>query len=177
MVNDNLAKFVKAATENIQEHLKLYIETDGGDEAYRRDMSPQGGDPKTKTLVLKTVGRKSGRDVLAPLIFNTWGDDLIVVASKGGSDQSPAWYLNLVANPEVVVQVRDKRYRCTARVAEGDERAKLWRFMAGYYPPYLEYQARTSRKIPVVVLTPGEEVAQKFVWHEGEGVDAAMRGK
>ena len=172
----DVSAFLKIMAAGIQDHLKIYLETDGADEAYYRDMSTQGGDPKTKTLVLRTVGRKSGKEQLAPLIYNTWGDDLIIVASKGGAEQHPAWFLNIAAATDVVVQVRDKRYRCTWHIAEGAERETLWRFMSGYYPAYLEYQKNTDRQIPVVVLTPVEEVAEKFVWHPGEGVDAAMRG-
>lgn len=171
-MQSEISEFLKMVAAGIQEHLKTYIETDGADEAYYRDMSAQGGDPKSKTLVLKTIGRKSGKEQLAPLLYNTWGDDLIIVASKGGADESPGWYHNLVARPEVAVQVRDKRYRCTARIAEGAERETLWRFMSGYYPAYLDYQSKTSRQIPVVVLTPGEEIRERFVWRSGEGVDS-----
>jgi deazaflavin-dependent oxidoreductase (nitroreductase family) len=167
----DMTEFLKEAAPGIEEHLQAYIQTDGGDEAYYRDMSSQGGDPKTKTLVLKTMGRKSGKEQLAPLIYNTWGDDLVIVASKGGSDHQPAWYHNITAAGEVEVQVRDKRYACKWRIAEGAERHTLWRFMSGYYPPYLDYQARTDREIPVVVLTPVRDVAEKFVWRPGEGVD------
>ena len=174
-MQNGVAKFLKVAAAGIQDHLKLYLETDGGDEAYFRDMSAQGGDPKSTTLLLRTTGRKTGREQIAPLLYNTWGDDLIIVASKGGFDQHPAWFLNLCAMPDVVVQVRYKRFRCTWRIAEGAERETLWRFMSGYYPAYPEYQKQTSRQIPVVVLTPVEQVEEEFVWRPGDGVDAAMR--
>jgi deazaflavin-dependent oxidoreductase (nitroreductase family) len=167
----DMTEFLKQVAAGIEEHLQIYIQSDGSDEAYYRDMSDQGGDPKTKTLVLKTIGRKSGKEQLAPLIYNTWGDELVIVASKGGADNQPAWFHNTTATDEVDVQVRDKRYRCKWRIAEGEERHTLWRFMSGYYPPYLEYQARTERQIPVVVLTPVGDVEEKFVWRPGEGVD------
>jgi len=174
-MQEDRAAFLRAVAAGIQDHLRRYIETDGGDGAYYRDMSAQGGDPKAKTLVLQTFGRRTGREQLAPLLYNTWGDDLIIVASKGGADQHPAWYLNILEAREVVVQVRDKRYRCTWHVAEGAERETLWRFMSAYYPAYAEYQTHTNRLIPVVVLTPVGEVAERFVWRPGEGVDAAMK--
>jgi deazaflavin-dependent oxidoreductase (nitroreductase family) len=167
----DMTEFLKEVAAGIEDHLRLYIQTDGGDEAYYRDMGPLGGDPKTKTLVLKTLGRKSGKPQLAPLIYNTWGDGFIIVASKGGADSQPAWFYNITAAETVTVQVRDKRYRCTWRIAEGVERETLWRFMSGYYPPYLEYQARTDREIPVVLLTPVAEDSEPFVWRPGEGVD------
>jgi len=171
----DVSEFLKQMAAGIQDHLKCYLKTGGDDASYYRDMSSQGGDPKSKTLVLKTVGRKSGKQQLAPLLYNTWGDDFIIVASKGGAEAHPAWYLNLTAADHAVVQVRDKRYRCTWRVAEGAERETLWRFMSGYYPPYLKYQTKTDRQIPVVVLTPVAEVAEPFAWHEGDGVNASMR--
>lgn len=171
----DMTEFLRQGAAGIEDHLRLYIETDGSEAAHTRDMSPMGGRADTKTLVLKTVGRKSGRAQLAPLIYNDRGDDFIIVASKAGSDVHPAWFLNITAAPEVAVQVRDKRYRCTWRIAEGAERATLWRFMADYYPPYLEYQARTDREIPVVVLTPVAEIAERFAWRPGEGVDSRTR--
>ena len=112
--------------------------------------------------MLKTIGRKSGRTNLAPLLYNTWGDGFVLVASKSGSDTSPAWFHNTLAAAEVAVQVRDRRYRCTWRVVDGVERKNLWRYMSGYFPPYLEYQARTQRQIPVILLTPVGEIDEPF---------------
>jgi proline iminopeptidase len=87
-----------------------------------------------------------------PLIYGKTDKGYVVVASKGGAPQHPGWYLNLVAHPEVEVQVVAERFRAKARTATGEERVELWKKMALIYPPYNAYQAKTDREIPVVVL-------------------------
>jgi deazaflavin-dependent oxidoreductase (nitroreductase family) len=171
----DMTEFLRLGAASIEEHTKLYVETDGGRESHLRDMTPMGGRADTKTLLLKTIGRKSGVAQLAPLIYDDHGDDFVIVASKAGNDTPPAWFLNITAADEVAAQVGPKRYRCKWRIAQGAERDALWRHMADYYPPYLEYQARTDREIPVVVLTPLGEIAEKFEWRPGDGVDSRMR--
>jgi deazaflavin-dependent oxidoreductase (nitroreductase family) len=103
-------------------------------------------------LVLWTSGRKTGETRVHPLIYGSRGDDVVVVASKGGAPEHPTWYLNLTANPSVEVQVAADRYPGTARTAEGAERAELWKLMTGIWPDYDDYVARTDREIPVVVI-------------------------
>jgi deazaflavin-dependent oxidoreductase (nitroreductase family) len=103
-------------------------------------------------LILWTTGRTSGEQRAHPLIYGARGDDVVVVASKGGAPEHPGWYLNLAANPDVEVQVGADRYTGRARTAEGDERAELWGLMAGIWPDYDDYQTKTDRKIPVVVI-------------------------
>jgi proline iminopeptidase len=107
-------------------------------------------------LLLETLGRKSGRPLLLPLIYGRTPSGYAVVASKGGAPSHPAWYLNLAAHPEVQVQVEAERFRARARTVTGEERSRLWQQMTGIYPPYDDYQARTRREIPVVVLEPLE---------------------
>ena len=127
-----------------QDHVRSYRETDGE----LGHLWKEG----TSILLLTTVGRRSGEERTTPLIYGRHGDDYIVVASKGGSDEAPGWYANLVANPEVEVQVMGDRFRARARTASPEERPVLWRLMAGHWPYYDDYQAKTSREIPVVVL-------------------------
>ncbi|HET6447629.1 MAG TPA: nitroreductase family deazaflavin-dependent oxidoreductase [Conexibacter sp.] len=128
-----------------QEHVDRYRATDG-EEGY----SWQRG---TTILLLTTRGRKSGDERTTPLIFERRGDDYLIVASKGGTDEAPAWYLNLKANPDDVrVQVRGDVFGVRARDATPDEQPELWRTMTAVWPDYDEYQKRTARKIPVVVL-------------------------
>jgi deazaflavin-dependent oxidoreductase (nitroreductase family) len=105
-----------------------------------------------QTLLLTTTGRRSGRSLMLPLIYGTHGDHYVIVASKGGHPQHPGWYVNLVAEPAVQVQVGGERFTARARTASGDERAALWDQMAEIWPPYNEYQTKTGREIPVVVL-------------------------
>lgn len=126
-----------------KEHVKRYVETDGA----------EGHDWQgTTTLILTTTGRKSGEQRSTPLIYQPFGDDLLVVASKGGSDTPPLWYLNLQANPEVQVQVKGDRFTARARTATAEEKPAMWRTMAATWPQYDEYQKKTDRDIPVVVL-------------------------
>lgn len=137
----------------IKEHLDAYLSTDGA-EGHLRDFSGGGGKPDTPNLLLTTTGRKSGKAITLPLIYGVDGDHFLIVASKGGAPEHPAWYLNLVAQPEVRLQVAAKHFNARAYTASGAERERLWRTMADVFPPYNDYQTRTTREIPVVVLVP-----------------------
>jgi deazaflavin-dependent oxidoreductase (nitroreductase family) len=126
-----------------QEHVRRYVETDG----------VEGHDWQgVSVLILTTTGRHSGESRSTPLIYGTHGDDYLVVASKGGAPEHPAWYLNLTEHPEVTVQVRGERFHARARTATPEEKPELWRTMAEVWPAYDEYQRNTDREIPVVVL-------------------------
>jgi deazaflavin-dependent oxidoreductase (nitroreductase family) len=127
------------------EHVARYRET-GGDVGYLWNGVP--------TLLLTTTGRRTGRQRTSALIFGKDGDDFLVVASVGGMPQHPSWYLNLQANPEAEIQVREDRFAVIARTATEDEKPRLWRVMNEIWPSYDVYQSRTDRVIPVVVLTP-----------------------
>ena len=105
-------------------------------------------------LLLTTVGRKSGRQRTTPLMFGSDGDRLILIASKGGAPEHPLWYTNLKAQPDVEVLVRGDQRSLRARDATAEERPRLWRLMADQYKGYDEYQKKTAREIPVVVLEP-----------------------
>ena len=103
-------------------------------------------------LLLDHVGAKSGVRRTSPLLYITDGDDLVIVASKGGHPQHPAWFHNLRANPDTAVQVGSERRAVHARVATPEERARLWPGVVEAYPGYAEYQKRTGREIPLVIL-------------------------
>lgn len=136
----------------IAEHIQLY-RTDP-EKAHMWDSTQVGGPGPLPTLLLTTTGRKSGEPRALPLIYGTDGDSYVIVASKGGMPTHPVWFLNLEAKPECELQVGAKAVSARARVAEGEERERLWRRMAEIYPPYLDYQKATERTIPVVVLEP-----------------------
>ncbi len=127
----------------ITDHLKLYVDSNGA----------QGhiwnGVP---TLLITTVGRKSKQPQMIPLIYGKDGDHHVIVASRGGDARHPAWYLNLAANPTVKVQVGPDKFAATARTATAAEKEKLWPIMTKVWPAYDEYQAKTDREIPVVIL-------------------------
>ena len=126
-----------------QEHVRRYVETDGA----------EGHDWQgTTVLILTTTGRRSGQPRSTPLIYGKQGDEHVVVASKGGAEEHPSWYLNLVEEPVATVQVRGDRFKARARTATPEEKPELWRLMTERWPAYDEYQRKTSRDIPVVVL-------------------------
>jgi deazaflavin-dependent oxidoreductase (nitroreductase family) len=104
------------------------------------------------TLLLTTKGRKSGKAFTTPLIYGKDGSSFLIVASRGGAEHHPQWYLNLVAEPEIEVQVLADKFRARAHTAEGEEKARLWKTMTAVWPDYDAYQAKTSREIPLVVL-------------------------
>lgn len=104
--------------------------------------------------LVESVGRKSGKRRTHPLICRADGENLVLVASKGGIDRNPAWYLNLKANPETTAWWKGRKRRFRARDATDAERERLWPMMVAIYRPYESYQRRTERKIPVVVLEP-----------------------
>ena len=103
-------------------------------------------------LLLDHLGAKSGTKRTSPLVYVRDGDDLVLVASKGGNPKNPAWFHNLKANPETTVQVGSERIPVRARVASASERERLWPKAVATYSGYKEYQERTDRKIPLVVL-------------------------
>jgi F420H(2)-dependent quinone reductase len=109
-------------------------------------------------LLLTTIGRRSGQAHIWPLCYVPDGDALILVASAGGAPRHPGWYLNLLANPFVTVQVGDQRRVMLARPAESNEHSLLWHQFVREYPAITTYQRRTSRLIPVVVLEPVDRI-------------------
>lgn len=124
-------------------HVRRYRETDG----------EAGHDWRgTSVLILTTTGRRSGKQRDNALIYQPYGDVYLLVASDGGADTSPGWYFNLDEQPEVDVQVKGDRFRARARTAAPDERPDMWTTMTATWPDYDQYQTRTDREIPVVVL-------------------------
>jgi len=105
-------------------------------------------------VLLHLIGRKSGKLRRTPLLYMKAGEDLVIVASFYGSPGHPAWYHNLMANPECDIRMGRRRYRVRARTAKSEEREKLWPLLVDFYPDYAAYQSRTDREIPVVILSP-----------------------
>jgi deazaflavin-dependent oxidoreductase (nitroreductase family) len=107
-------------------------------------------------LLLTTTGRRTGRSRTNPLTFFADGDDVVVVASNGGLDRSPAWWLNLRRNPVASIEIGRERRPVRARRASREEHARLWAAIVGRFPVYASYQQRTARPIPVVILEPAD---------------------
>jgi deazaflavin-dependent oxidoreductase (nitroreductase family) len=105
-------------------------------------------------LLLHHTGRKSGNHRVSPLIYIVDGDDLVVVGSKGGSHKHPAWFLNLREMPETEVEVGGEKRRVKVRVASPEEKERLWPRAVEVYADYADYQRRTDRDIPLVILSP-----------------------
>jgi deazaflavin-dependent oxidoreductase (nitroreductase family) len=126
-----------------KEHVRRYVETNGEEGHAWNDAT---------VLILTTTGWRLGEQRSTPLIYGRHGDDYLVVASRGGADHHPAWYLNLEASPDVRVQVKGDRFGARARTATPEEKPGLWRTMLAQWPDYDRYQRRTPREIPVVVL-------------------------
>jgi len=106
------------------------------------------------TLLLDHVGAKSGAHRTSPLVYTRDGDDIVLVASKGGYPKHPAWFHNLMANPDTIAQVGSSRLSVHAHVADAAERARLWPKVLETYKGYADYQRRAGREIPLVVLSP-----------------------
>lgn len=125
-------------------HVRRYEETDGREGHIWQKNAP--------ILILTTTGRKTGEQRKSALIYGEHEGSYVVVASKGGAPRHPAWYLNLAEDPKVTVQVLADVFTARARKAEGAERQVLWSQMAQVWPDYENYQTKTDREIPVVVL-------------------------
>ena len=105
-------------------------------------------------LILHTTGAKTGQERVNPLVYQAVGDDLAIFASKGGAPTNPDWFHNLVAHPDVTVEVGAETLARRARVAEGDEHERIWSRQKELMPGFADYEAATTRRIPVVVLEP-----------------------
>jgi len=104
-------------------------------------------------LLLTTTGAKSGRKYTTPLVYQTDGDRIVIFGSKGGAPSHPAWYHNLVANPRVTIELPGETVEVTAATVEGAERERIWSAQKEIMPGFAEYEAKTERQIPVIVLT------------------------
>ncbi|MET3984570.1 nitroreductase family deazaflavin-dependent oxidoreductase [Streptomyces sp. PvR034] len=127
------------------DHVKQYVGSGGTEGQFWNG---------TQTLLLTTLGRKSGKPVRTPLIYGEKDGRYFIVASKGGAPEHPLWYLNLSEHPEVRIQVGPEVLQGSARTADPAERAEAWPLMVGHWPAYDEYQAKTDREIPIVVIEP-----------------------
>jgi deazaflavin-dependent oxidoreductase (nitroreductase family) len=126
-----------------EQHLRSYLESNG------EDGHIWNGVP---TLLLTTTGARSGKPHQIPLIYGQDGDRYLIVASRGGADEHPQWYRNLAKQPEVELQVKADRFRARARPATAEEKPALWQTMTKVWPAYDDYQKRTTRDIPVIIL-------------------------
>ena len=148
------AKLAPNLPDWMVEHANRYLASGGTDGHMYKITVPGRGEITAPALLLTTTGRKSGDKFMFPLFYGTDGGSYFVIASKGGAPQHPGWYHNILANPDVEVQVGTKKMNARARTTEGEERLRLWKKALEFWPPYADYQLKTEREIPVVVLDP-----------------------
>jgi len=151
MTDDTSAAIRETRRDWISEHRELYLKS-GGAQGHIMDITPVGGHSFTTHCLIKYTGRKSGKVFITPLIYGDIGGEVVIVASKGGADHHPAWYLNIADSKEAEFQIATQAFRATWREPQGEEYTKIWNFMVDVFPAYATYQASTSRKIPLVVL-------------------------
>ena len=157
MSDDDAAQIRAARGDWATQHLDTYLSS-GGTQGHILDLREVGGRPLTTHCLLKCTGRRSGKVYIKPLIYGILGGKVVVVASKGGADQHPSWYLNLHHSETVEFQIATQAFRASWREPEGSERHDVWHAMVDLYPPYAGYQASTSRQIPLVMMTVIEPV-------------------
>jgi deazaflavin-dependent oxidoreductase (nitroreductase family) len=148
------AKLAPNLPEWMVEHANRYRTSGGTDGHIYRISQPGRPEMEVPSLLLTTTGRKSGEKFIFPLFYGETGDSYFVVASKGGAPQHPGWYRNILADPNVEIQVGTTKTKAHARTVAGEERTRLWEKALEFWPPYAEYQQKTEREIPVVVLNP-----------------------
>ncbi|OBK13985.1 nitroreductase/quinone reductase family protein [Mycobacterium asiaticum] len=151
-MGDADAAAIRAQRANwMQHHLATYLNS-GGTQGHIVDLSDLGGRELTTHCLIRCTGRKSGKTYIKPLIYGNVGGEVVIVASKGGADTNPEWYLNIVAGKTIGVQIATQAFEATWREPEATERHDVWEYMCHLYPPYVAYQRSTSRHIPLVML-------------------------
>lgn len=158
MTDDTSAGIRETRRDWITEHREMYLQS-GGAQGHIMDITAVGGHPFTTHCLIKYTGRKSGKIFITPLIYGDIGGEVVIVASKGGADHHPAWYLNIADSQEVEFQIGTQAFRATWREPAGDEYRKIWDFMVDVFPAYASYQASTSRKIPLVMMKAAAPIA------------------
>jgi deazaflavin-dependent oxidoreductase (nitroreductase family) len=148
------AKLAPNLPDWMVKHATRYLESNGTEGHMYKVVPPGLPEMTVPALLLTTTGRKSGEKFIFPLFYGKAGDGYLVIASKGGAPEHPGWYRNILANPEVEVQVGTTKVKARARTVSGEERERLWQQALKFWPPYADYQLKTEREIPVIVLDP-----------------------
>jgi deazaflavin-dependent oxidoreductase (nitroreductase family) len=141
----------------VTEHREMYLRS-GGAQGHIMDITAVGGRSFATHCMIRYKGRKSGKIFITPLCYGDIGGEVVIVASKGGADTHPEWYLNIAAAKEVDFQIATQAFRATWREPAGAEHDKIWNFMVDNFPFYATYQASTQRKIPLVVMKAVEAI-------------------
>ncbi len=157
MSNESSAAISEARRDWGAEHREMYLRS-GGAEGHIMDITAAGGRNFATHCLIKYRGRKSGKTFITGLCYGDIGGEVVICASKGGADTHPAWYLNLIESLEVEFQIATQAFRGTWREPHGAEREKVWAFMVDGFPFYANYQASTSRALPLVMIKAIEPI-------------------
>lgn len=158
-MSDESAAAISAVRRDwVTEHRELYLRS-GGAEGHIMDITAVGGRAFATHCLIKYRGRKSGKIFITPLCYADIGGEVVICGSKGGADQHPEWYLNLIASPQIEFQIATQAFRGTWREPVGVERDKVWSFFIDCHPFYANYQASTERILPLVMFKPLETMA------------------
>lgn len=168
MSDESSAEIRDARKDWMVEHRTMYLQS-GGAKGHIMDLTPVGAHNFGTHCLIKYIGRKSGKIFITPLCYGDIGGEVVIVASKGGADENPAWYLNIRDMKEIEFQIATQAFRATWREPTGAEREKVWNFMVDCYPFYANYQASTERQIPLVMMKPIEEI-EVFKVSDASGV-------
>ncbi len=142
----------------LEDHRRRYLSS-GGSDGHIIDLSFSGGRAFSPHLLIRSIGRKTGRTFITPLFYGVIGGEVVIAASKAGADHHPSWYLNLIADDAICFQIATQAFRATWREPEGEERERIWNFMTFNNPPFAQYQATTQRLIPLVLMRAVEPIA------------------
>lgn len=157
MSDETSAAIRETRKDWVTEHRERYLRS-GGAEGHIEDLTAVGAHTLGTNLLLKYVGRKSGKTFITGLCYGIVGGEVVIIASKGGADNHPDWYLNLREMDDVHFQIASQAFRATWREAQGAERDKAWAHMVDNFPFYASYQASTERVIPVILMKRQEQV-------------------
>ncbi|CAN7618171.1 nitroreductase/quinone reductase family protein [Phenylobacterium sp. LjRoot225] len=157
MSNESSAAISATRRDWVTEHREMYLRS-GGAEGHIMDITAVGGRVFATHCMIRYKGRKSGKTFITALCYGDIGGEVVICASKGGADEHPEWYLNLIASPEVEFQVATQAFRGTWREPQGAEREKVWAFMQDGFPFYTAYQASTQRLLPLVMMQAVEPI-------------------
>ncbi|MDE8650347.1 nitroreductase/quinone reductase family protein [Novosphingobium album (ex Liu et al. 2023)] len=157
MSDDSSAAIRDQRKDWATEHREMYLGS-GGAKGHIMDITAVGGRAFATHCMVKYTGRKSGKVFITPLCYGDIGGEVVIVASKGGADHHPAWYLNIREQAEVEFQVATQAFRATWREPAGAEREKVWAFMVDNFPFYADYQKATDRIIPLVMMQAIAEI-------------------
>lgn len=157
MNDQTSAEMFKQGIDWLSNHRRLYLSS-GGRQGHLIDLTFSGGKGFSTHLLLRYVGRKSGKVYINPVFYGIIGNEVTIVASKGGADHHPAWYLNLVSRDKVEFQIATQAFRGTWREPQGAEREAVWKAMVANNGSFARYQSTTQRQIPLVMMKMREEI-------------------